>query len=283
MKKLVYASVPVLLLPFALVAGVVLIGGAATSTGQAANTAAAAVCTYANPDPVRIAVAMEQLTPDPVSAQHWETHSDAAGIDRAVTFEASTSEQRHQVLLHGVRTILYSTPPNSVTTPPMVWWHQRMPIDNDDTTWHTEPVPGWDGTLGDYIDAFVDTYATNPIVLAASTSDTRSCLPPTSTSCPQPVDVTAILATIGTLESGNNYTESSHSRASGYATASGNPSGADQYIYTSWGGGSQPRARRSIPSATRRPRRTSHHRRHQPPSPTTTVPQASSAAPAPGP
>lgn len=235
MKNLVYVGLSLLLVPLAMVAGVVLIGGAATSTGQAANAAAAAVCTYANPDPARIAAAMEQLTTEPVTAQHWEMYSAAAGIDPAVTFESSSREQRHRVLLDAVRTILHTTPPNSVTTPPIVWWHQRMPIDNDDTTWETSQVPGWEGTLADYIDAFVDTYATDPIVLAAGANDNNPCLPPTPAGCGQPSNVDAILATIRTLESGNDYHESRHSRASGYATASGNPSGAYQYIYSSWG------------------------------------------------
>jgi len=96
-------------------------------------------------------------------------------------------------------------------------------------------VPGWDGTLGDYIDAFVDVYATNPDVLSAGSGDSRTCLPPANAGCAQPGNVDAILATIRTLESGDNYIESRHSRATGYATASGNPSGAYQYIYTSWG------------------------------------------------
>ena len=51
---------------------------------------------------------------------------------------------------------------------------------------------------------------------------------------PQPANTTAILATIRHLESGDNYTEHAHSRASGYTTASGNPSGAYQYIHDTW-------------------------------------------------
>jgi hypothetical protein len=234
MKKLVNVGLSVVLVPLALVASVVLIGGAATSSGQAANAAASAVCAYANPDPVRIAAAMEQLTSQPVTGRHWEAYSAAAGIDPAVTFESSSREQRHQVLLDAVQTILYTTPPNSVTTPPMVWWYQRMPIDNDDTSWATSQVPGWEGTLGEYIDAFVDTYATDPVVLTAGADDGSPCLPPTPAGCAQPSNLDAILATIRTLESGDDYNESRHSRGSGYSTASGNPSGAYQYIYSSW-------------------------------------------------
>lgn len=235
MKKSIYAGVSAVLVPIALVIGVVVVGGAATSAGQAAIATASAVCAYANPDPVRIAVAMEQLTREPVDAQYWDTYSAAAGIDPAVSFESSSVEQRHQVLLHAVQTILYSTPPHFVTTPPMVWWHTRMPVDNDDTSWETDAVPGWTGTLADYIDAFVDVYATDPIVLAAGADDSGGCLPTASSVCAPPSNTGAILATIRALESGDNYTESRHSRASGYARASGNPSGAYQYIYTAWG------------------------------------------------
>ena len=234
MKKLLYISLAVVLAPLILVAGVVVVGGAAISTSQAANATASAACTYANPDPVRIAVAMEQLTHEPVDAQHWDTYSAAAGIDPAISFQSSTIEQRHLVLVHAVQSILASTPPNSVTTPPIVWWHGQIPADND-VTWENELVPGWAGTLGDYIDAFVDIYATDPVVLAAGTDGGSGCLPPTSSVCSPPTETAAILATIRALESGNNYTESRHSRASGYARASGNPTGAYQYIYNSWG------------------------------------------------
>ena len=216
MKKLIYAGVSAVLVPIALVIGVVVVGGAATSAGQAAIATASAVCAYANPDPVRIAVAMEQLTHQPVDAQHWDTYSAAAGIDPAVSFESSSVEQRHQVLLHAVQTILYSTPPHFVTTPPMVWWHTRMPVDNDDTSWETDAVPGWTGTLADYIDAFVDVYATDPIVLAAGADDSGGCLPTASSVCAPPSNTGAILATIRALESGDNYTESRRSRASGH-------------------------------------------------------------------
>lgn len=236
MNRLAYTCVSVLLAPIALLGGVVLVGGAATTTSQAANAAASAVCAYANPDPARVAVAIEQLTPEPVDALRWDEYSAAAGIDPAISFEASSRERRHQVLLHAVQTILTSTPPHSITTVPIVWWHGRMPTDNDDTTWQIDTVPGWTGTLSDYIDAFVDVYATDPIVLAAGTDDGRGCLPATSSLCSPPTDNGAILATIRALESGDNYTESRHSRASGYARGSGNPSGAYQYIYTAWGG-----------------------------------------------
>jgi len=235
MNKLVYIVVAALLVPIALLMAIVVaVGAVATSAGHAATVAATAVCTYANPDPERITAAMEQLTSDPVDRHHWDTYSPAAGLDPGVTFESSSLEQRHQVLLSTVHTVLNGTPPHSVTTPPMVWWHTTVPGDNDDTSWETEPVPGWDGTLASYIGAFVETYATNPVVLAAASSEPDGCLPPPGAVCPQPVNEDAILSTIRALESGDDFTESSHSRASGYPTSSGNPSGAYQYLYTSW-------------------------------------------------
>lgn len=218
-----------LILPLAVVAG----GGAATTGAIAAAAAAAASCVYATPDADRIAVTMEQLTTDVVDETHWNTYLGDTNLDPNEMFEQSTAGERHQVLVAAVRDILYSTPPNAITTPPIIWWHTTMPANNDDTGWETSSVRGWPGTLADYIAEFANTYATNPTVLA--TTGQADCLPPAAPGlCPQPANTAAILATIRDLESGDNYTEHSHSRASGYTIASGNPSGAYQYTYDSW-------------------------------------------------
>jgi NlpC/P60 family protein len=235
MNKLVAIATVTVLAPVGLVLPLVVVvaGGAATTSATAAAAAATAACTYATPDADRIALAMEQLTTDVVDETHWNTYVADTDLDRYRVFEQSTAAERHQVLVAGVRDILYSTPPNAITTPPIIWWHTTMPADNDDTAWETSSVPGWTGTLADYITEFANAYAINPTVLA--TISEAGCVPPNPPGlCPQPANTTAIMATTRDLESGDNYTERSHSRASGYSAASGNPSGAYQYTYDSW-------------------------------------------------
>ena len=111
MNKLVYIVVAALLVPVALLMAIVVaVGAVATSAGDAAIVAAAAVCTYANPDLERITAAMEHLTSDPVDRPHWDMYSPgAAGLDPGVTFESSSLEQRHQVLLSTVQTAVSYT------------------------------------------------------------------------------------------------------------------------------------------------------------------------------
>ena len=79
--------------------------------------------------------------------------------------------------------LLYTNTPAAITTPPLIWWHGTVP-DDTDTTWETTPVPGWNGTLGDYLAALVDDYATNP----DHNWDDHQCIPPAATACGQPAE-----------------------------------------------------------------------------------------------
>ena len=202
--------------------------------GYTAETAAtrATACMYSAPDPNRIAVAMEQLTVDPVDEAHWDTYARTAGYP-TVAWAAAGGEERHQLLVNVVTTLLTTIAPHAVTTPVIVWWHTTMPADNNDHSWQTVPVPGWSGTLDTYLTAFTTAYATNPTVTADARPTRTSCTPPSSV-CRQPVDRTAILATIRQQESGGNFTERHRSRSGGYDPASGNPTGAYQYLHDTW-------------------------------------------------
>jgi len=79
MKQFAAAGTALLLAPVLLVVGVAVIGSGVANEA-AASAAAAAACTYGDPDPDRIAVAMEQLG-DPVDQARYNTHAAAAGID----------------------------------------------------------------------------------------------------------------------------------------------------------------------------------------------------------
>ena len=146
-------------------------------------------------------------------------------------WEQSSPEQRAQLLRAAVQNLLYTNTPAAVTTPPLIWWHGIVP-DDTDTTWETEPVPGWNGTLGDYLAALADDYATNP----DNNWDDHQCIPPAATACGQPAEVSAILATIRHMESGDNYLNQSYAVATRGRDSSGNATGAYAFIYTSWGG-----------------------------------------------
>ena len=128
MNKLVALATITVLAPVGLVVPLVVVvaGGAAATTATAAAVAAAAACTYATPDADRIAVTMEQLTTDVVDATHWNLYLPQTDLDANEMFEQSTAAQRHQVLVAGVRDILYGTAPNAITTPPLIWWHATM-------------------------------------------------------------------------------------------------------------------------------------------------------------
>lgn len=230
MKK--FAILPVgFLLPFMLISAVA--GGAATQ--QAAVPALAAACVYGNPQPERVAVAMEVLTGQPVDQEHWDEWADTTGF-AGTTYDQSTDTQRHELLVAAITHVLNTEQNATVVTPVMVWWHGSMPEGDTDDTWRDDPVPGWDGTLDTYVAEYANTYAVDPTVIAAAEADNPdyTCVPPVSSLCPQPFNITAVMATIRQLESGNNYTESTHSVASGYPAASGNPSGAYQYLASSW-------------------------------------------------
>ena len=222
----------VVLVPVLSLVALVTVAGGAFTTQAEANRATA--CTYRVPDPNRIAVAMEQLTVDPVDEDHWNTNAATAGYP-AVAWAAATIDERHQFLVNVITTVLATVAPHAVTTPVIIWWHGAMPASNDDHRWQTVPVPGWSGTLATYLSAFTTVYATNPTVTANPDPTPTSCTPPSDT-CRQPVERTAILATIRRQESGGTYLEQHRSRATGYSTGSGNPSGAYQFLHDTWNG-----------------------------------------------
>ena len=230
---LIGAAAAVVLAPTTLILGVgVIAGGAAGSGGSAAAAAAAVVCTYAYPDAERIADTMTRLTADPVQPAQWDRYASLIGVDPTnVPWEQSSPEQRAQLLRAAVQNLLYTNTPAAVTTPPLIWWHGIVP-DDTDTTWETEPVPGWNGTLGDYLAALANDYATNP----DNNWDDHQCIPPAATACGQPAEVSAILATIRHMESGDNYLNQSYAVASRGRDSSGNATGAYAFIYTAWGG-----------------------------------------------
>ncbi len=201
--------------------GVAVLAASSTSDSVAPAGGAAAACAYGDPDPERIAITMHQLG-DPVDAQRWTTHATRAGIDPADTpFAASTADQRHDVLVAALRHTLNTTSPRTIATPVLVWWDAPLPDDDTDTRWQTTPVPGHDD-LNAYLGDFLNEYATNPTVVAAV--DDVSCEP--RLVCLPPGDLGPILATIRSLESGDDYT----------AEAAGSTaSGAYQFIDSTWG------------------------------------------------
>jgi cell wall-associated NlpC family hydrolase len=218
--------------PAGLVVGVgVIVAGGAGSTGAAA-AAATAVCTYAYPDADRLADAMARLTNEPVQPAQWERYANLAGIDpQIMPWDQSSDEQRGDVLRAAVRSLLFTNAPAAIMTPPIIWWLGFVP-DDADTTWQATPVAGWNGTLGDYLAALADTYATDP----DNTWDDHQCIQPSATSCGKPAEMSAILATIRHMESGDNYLNQSYSVVKRGRDRSGNATGAYAFIYTAWGG-----------------------------------------------
>lgn len=211
--------------------GVVFLVAAISASSISTVAAASAVCTYAYPDADRIAATIGQLTDEPVQPDQWNRYAPLTGIDPdIVSWNDSTPAQRDAVLTAAVRQLLYTNTPAAVTTPAVTWWYGELPVDAD-TTWGTTPVPGWNGTLDTYIAALVDTYGSDP---ALNDGAGHTCIPPYATACRQPANLDAVLATIRHLESGDNYTEQRHSVASGYDPGSGNPSGAYQFLASSW-------------------------------------------------
>lgn len=230
--RAVLAAAAAVTIPSTLLLGLgVIVGAGAGSSGSAAG-AASAVCTYAYPDADKVAASMARLTVDPVQASQWDRYAHLIGIDPAdVPWTESTPAQRAELLPAAVQNLLYTNAPAAVTTPPLIWWLSVVP-DDADTTWQTSPVPGWDGTLDTYLTALLDDYATNPY----NDWDGHQCIPTAATACGQPAETSAILATIRHFESGDDYTQQSHSVAQDGRNPGGNPSGAYQFLYTSWGG-----------------------------------------------
>lgn len=225
------AAAALLVVPGGLLIGVGVLAGGANS-GNAAAAAAAVVCTYAYPDADKLVVTMSALTDEPVQPDQWDRYAELIGIDPAETpWEDSDAQDRDELLGTAIRHLLYTNAPAAVTTPPLIWWHGNVP-DDTDTSWQDTPVPGWDGNLDQYLGALVNDYATN----ADHNWDNHRCIPPFATACPQPADLDAILATIRHLESGDDYTQQSHSVTEDGRNGSGNPTGAYQYLYTSWNG-----------------------------------------------
>jgi hypothetical protein len=218
MKQFVAAGTALVLAPALVAIGVAVIGSGVANEA-AASAAAAAACTYGNPDPDRIAVAMEQLG-SPVDEASYTTHAAAAGI--TTPHSASTAAQRRQVLVTALRSSLWTVEPRTVTTPVLRWWGAPLPADDLDTRWEDTTVPGY-GRLGDYMTEFLDVYAVDPAVLATVTH--VDCTPRTTGRCLPPDDLEPILETIRALESGGDYT----ARAAGSSA-----SGAYQFIDGTW-------------------------------------------------
>lgn len=203
MKQIAVAVTALLLAPMLLVVGVVVIGGSGASSGAQAAAAAAVACTYGDPDPERIAVAMEQLS-DPVDEARYDTHAAAAGIDPdTVPYSISTAAERHQILVTTIRTLLATIDPRTVTTPVLEWWGAPIPANDVDTRWETKPVRGY-GLLVDYVAEYLNVYATHPAVLAGVTNVT--CTAGGDGSCLAPEDLAPILQTIRIMESDSDYT-----------------------------------------------------------------------------
>jgi hypothetical protein len=200
------------LVPLMLVLSITVIGADAEAQETAAATAAAVACTYGNPDPARIAIAMEQMGAA-VDETHYNQYAADAGIDTTVApWSSSTAEQRSQVLRSAIRTISYTVTPRTVATPVLVWWDAPLPVDDTDTAWESVVVTGY-GTLGEYVAEYLNVYAVDPVVLASVTAVSCS---PSSGRCLAPDSVDPILATIRTLESGGNYAaQAAGSSASG--------------------------------------------------------------------
>lgn len=227
MKAFIAAGAALLVSPLLLLLllGVAVIGGGSADAEAQAAAAAAVACTYGDPDPERIAVAMEQLG-DPVGPDRYAAHAAAAGINvDAVPHSTSTAEQRHQVLVSNVRTSLYTVAPRTVATPVLTWWDAPLPTSDDDARWESTTVPGY-GALGDYVTEFLNVYAVDPVVLAAV--DTVSCTPRSAGRCLAPDDLEPILDTIRTRESGGDYQAFNDGNGDNPAT------GAYQFLDSTW-------------------------------------------------
>jgi len=223
--KAVAVAVAFLLAPLTLVMSVTVLGAGAAAQETAGATVAAVACTYGNPDPERIATAMEQMGAT-VNEDRYNTYAANAGIDPTVTpWDASTGEQRSQVLHATIRTFAYTVTPRTVTTPVLVWWDAPLPTDDTDTAWETVVVDGY-GTLGDYVGEYLNVYAVDPIVLAGVTA--VSCSPSTG-QCVAPDNLEPILATIRSLESGGDY-----NAYNGGSNGANPATGAYQFLNSTW-------------------------------------------------
>ena len=227
MKTLVAAAVGLVAPPILMLSGVAVI--TATTTGSAASVVGSvAACVYSSPRTDAITATLTELTNTPVTADHWDRYAYLIGVDPTQTrYVRSTGTQRASLLTAAVRNITYTETPASILTVPIVWWNGAMPTDNDDDRWQHQPVTGWNGDLENYIAAYVEEYA-------HQLDDDHTCVPATVGTCPQPIDIDSILATIRQLESGGRYTESSRSLSSGAEPGSGYPTGAYQFLATSW-------------------------------------------------
>lgn len=220
-----------LLAPVTALFGLLLVVGGAGGAGDGGDTAtigaAAAACTYASAEPDRIAVAMEQLTAAPVTAQRWADYAELIDADPgAEAWASSTLEQRHQLLIAAAERILATTPPRSIATVPIVWWAGAMPVDDNDVAWQAVAVAGWDGTLNSYLGALLSAYATDPDVLAVASDHAQACQDNAGGGgviCDDQLEL--VLLTIRTIESGGRYD---------IGTNAGGASGAYQFVDSTW-------------------------------------------------
>ena len=147
------------------VLGVAAIGASSQSPSSAAGAAAA--CTWLDPQPERIALTMEQLTDEPVDAEHWATWVTRTEGLTASDYADSTVGDRHQLLVTAITLTIDDDLHPDITSPMIIWWSGAMPTDDTDQAWKSVTVPGWDGTLETYIGAYAKAYASDPDVLAA--------------------------------------------------------------------------------------------------------------------
>jgi hypothetical protein len=184
--------------------------GAASQASTSAAVGAAAACTWLDPQPERIAITMKLLTDEPVDARHWEKWvAEAHGLTTS-DYYASTTDDRHLLLLTAITATLNADLQSDITTPVITWWAAAMPADDTDNRWKTVTVPGWDGNLETYIATYANAYATDPNVLTAveAAGLPSACAQPAPEAiCPQPYDPASALVATRLIESGGNYTD----------------------------------------------------------------------------
>lgn len=240
--KPTHLAVAVLLLaPLGLLAAATLITTAAGGAATTAAAGAAAACAYGQPDAARAAEALEYITPGLrtlVTASHWAefapplgsgevpSATDGSTAVAASSYRSASDPQLREILRFGVRRLL-AEPGANVATVPLQWWFGEMPPEFDHT-WPEEPIVELGRAAGEYVDEYLVAY------LNAQSDAEHRCVPRHSSACLQPFDIDAALATVRRLESGNDYAESHRSRAVGGPTGSGWPSGAYQYLRSSW-------------------------------------------------
>lgn len=193
-------------------------------------TAGAVHCVVSYPKADRVLAAMRQLGPITINDEQWTHWAPMLGIDTAAkpSPDESDDEERAGVVDFAIKQILYTTTPATIYTAPIVWWHGSLPADDNDTEWEKTSVPGWDGDLASYVEKYAEKYVEVDVV------DETTCVQSGATQCAQPPNMEAILSTIRHLESGGDYNEHSRSAGSGAPPGTSYPTGAYQFIKSTW-------------------------------------------------